>query len=301
MGTQVAPQETDQTTDPAELSAAEADAAFSGGFSDADESAPQPTDTTPPVEAEATAELPEVPAEPAPEFVQVTKAELEELKASAAKITTIEAALTKQHRDTSGRMGGVEQTLKELRSAIQQGHAVDISEEDFEELKQEFPDVAKMFVAGMNRAASKRKGSAAPGTTPALVFDPEKIAEIVNGTVEQRVEAKFIEREQVSAMKTVTKAVPDWRQIRDTQEWKDWVMAQPDEKRTMILDSWDPDELIPVFNEFKERNKPASPKPPAPSPKRNRFADGVQPRSVSGTTAQPVEDDFDAGFKAARV
>lgn len=279
------------------LSAAEADAAFSGGFEAVEHAGEETqTDDNPPAEpAEAPEpQTPEPAATPEPEFVQLTKAELAELKAGVSKVQALEAQLTKQGRDTSGRMGGIEQTIREIKSAVQTGTAPDISEEDFEELKAEYPDLAKLVAAGMGRAAKKTKGALAP---PA--FDAAQISEIVNHAVDTRVPVVLTQREEDGKRKAFDRVVPDWRDIVKSPGWASWLGAQPQDYQEQVKSTWDPDVLEPAFKSYKETLTPAptpatTPKPAAP--KRDRFSENVAPKGTGGVSTKTEKDPFTEGF-----
>lgn len=281
-----------------QLTAAEADAAFSGGFEEVEQSGEEKqTEETPPADQAETAETtedstPETVSTPEPEFVQLTKAELAELKAGVSKVQALEAQLTKQGRDTSGRMGGLEQTLKEIKAAIQTGSAPDISEEDFEELKSEYPDLAKLVVAGMGRAVKKAKGAQAP---PA--FDAAHISELVNHAVDTRVPVHLTQREEENQRKAFDKVVPDWRDIVKSPGWAAWLGAQPQDYQAQITSTWDHDVLEPAFKKFKETlTPPPAPTPKPSAPKRDRFAESAVPKSTGGVSTKTEKDPFTEGF-----
>lgn len=288
-----------ESTEP--LSAAEADAAFSGGFKEVEHAGDDSqTDENPPADRAETGETtreqtPEPVATPDPEFVQLTKAELAELKAGVSKVQALEAQLTKQGRDTSGRMGGIEQTIREIKSAVQTGTAPDISEEDFEELKVEYPDLAKLVAAGMGRAAKKTK-SAQPA---APVFDAAHISELVNQAVDTRVPIHLTQREEDGKRKAFDKIVPDWRDIVQSPGWASWLGAQPQDYQEQVKSTWDLDVLEPAFKKFKETLTPpqtaATPTKPA-APKRDRFSENVAPKGTGGVSTKTEKDPFTEGF-----
>lgn len=284
------------------LTAAEADAAFSGGFQDVEHAGEDAqTDENPPAqraEASETTEesSPETPATPEPEFVQLTKTELAELKAGVSKVQALEAALTKHGRDTSGRIGGLEQTLKEIKSAAQSGTAPDISEEDFEELKAEYPDLAKLVVAGMGRAAKKTKGASS-----APVIDAAQISEIVNQVVDTRVPLHLTQREEDGKRKEFDKIVPGWRDIVKSPGWASWLGTQSPDYQEQVKGTWDHDVLVPAFKKYKASIAPPSAPPSKPAtPRRDRFAESAVPKSAGGVSTKKEEDPFTEGFREAR-
>jgi len=299
--TSVATQEPEAQTD------AQADADFDGGFVAVTAAPTEPTASPvadePQTETPETTEPAEPATEPAPEFVPLTKAQYDELLSSAAQVKEIKGALEKQFGTAFGKIGGIERTIRELQDATPKGQTLSLSEDDFEEMKADFPDIAKMTVAGFNRALAKIKGTG-PATTaqPAQTFDPKQIDALVTERLGPEITKVRQEVRQEAAMDVVDSLNPGWRKTVNTQEWKDWVMAQPEEERQTILNSWRPSEVLSALTKFNEHitaaKKPA-PKPKA-DPKPNRFASNVAPKSAGGVSpAQPDEDDFDVGFKKA--
>lgn len=295
-------QDATKPEDTTPLTAAEADDAFSGGFEEVDQSGEdKQTDENPPADPAETAETtedqtPEPAATPEPEFVQLTKAELADIKARLDKVPALEAALTKQGRDTSGRMGGIEQTLKEIKTAVQTGTAPDISEEDFEELKAEYPDLAKLVAAGMGRAAKKTKGASAPP-----VIDAAQISEIVHQAVRPAVQAEVVAHHEDRARQAFTKIMPDWRDIVQSPGWSEWLATQPDDYQQEVKGTWDHDVLIPAFKKYKETLAPPPAQTPKPAaPKRDRFAESAVPKGTGGVSTKKEEDPFTEGFREAR-
>lgn len=297
------------TQEPETQTDAQADADFDGGFVAVASTPTEPTAS--PVAGETQTETPETtePTEPVaapePEFVQLTKAEREELLSSVAQVKEIKGALEKQFGTAFGKIGGIERTIRELQEATPKGQALSLSEDDFEEMKADFPDIAKMTVAGFNRALAKIKGTgpAAGSATSLPAFDPKQIDAMVSERLGTEITKVRQEVRQEAAMDVVDSFNPNWRKTVQTQEWKDWVMAQPDEERQTILNSWRPSEVLSALTKFNEHITAAAKKPapkPKADPKPNRFASNVAPKSVGGVSpAQPDEDDFDVGFKKA--
>ncbi len=147
-----------------EITDAQVDAAFAEGFGPSTD-----TPTEQPELAENAEPAPEVPPIPVPEYVQVTKQQLEQFQSNATKVQEITAALEQRFGTAFGKIGGLERTLKELQTATPAGQAVQIDDKDFAEMEADFPELAKMSKAALGRILSRLKGTGTPA------FDEKKI------------------------------------------------------------------------------------------------------------------------------
>ena len=295
------------TQDPEVQTDAQADADFDGGFVAVASAPTEPTASpaaeetqTETPETTATAEQTEPAAEPTPKYRQITEDEYTQLMDRLNSADSVG-----KRADTAlGKIGGLERTIRELQEATPKGQAITLSEDDFEEMKADFPDIAKMTVAGFNRALAKIRGTGpATSAQPAQSFDPKQIDAMFSERLGTEITKVRQEVRQEAAMDVVDSFNPNWRQTVNTQEWKDWVMAQPEAERQVILNSWRPSEVLSALTKFNDHITAAAKKPapkPKADPKPNRFASNVAPKSTGGMTpAQPDEDDFDVGYKKA--
>ena len=147
---------------------AQADADFAAGFDDDTTATPTETpaaqqdDTT---QGEKTEQPTEQTAEPAPEYVQLTKAERDELFA-------LREQAQKQFGTAFGKIGGIERRLQELNS----GPQVEISQEDIDALKDDFPPLAAALEAApLAEVDEPGVGAEAPEPEPAPAA-PEAVA-----------------------------------------------------------------------------------------------------------------------------
>lgn len=210
-------------------------------------------------------------AEPAPEYVQLTKAERDELMG-------LRDQAQKQFGTAFGKIGGIERTLQQLNSGAQ----VDISQEDIDALRDDFPPLA----AALEKVRNLR---ALPGSG----MDPDQLANLVNEKV-SAVEQKF-------ELRLLAKDHPDWKQIDGDPAFAAWVAAQPDEfKQSLVQASkaYDSEVVSEVMTKFKQSRKAASANTgsdPA-SARRSRMSAAVTPRGVGGNAAPNATDDLMAGF-----
>lgn len=274
-----------ETVDPASAAAeaaedAEFDAAFNG------------TPTEPrALPAPATEPAP-TPEPPAPEYVQLTKAERDQLLSGVTRVDTIQASLDKMWGQSSSRFGRLEDRLKHFDSAPP-GQPVELNDEDFAEMKAEFPEFASMQRKTMERILSRLKGSGAPA------FDEEKIHTLVQSRVTPEIQ-RVREEAAVDVMDALE---PDWRQTVNSPELRAWIATKPPDYQKSFEETWKPSEMRKIIAEFREQTKPAPPAAPVPTPPRapdGRFKAALVPKGTGGP-ASPAsdEDEFEQGYKEA--
>ena len=242
---------------------------------------------------EKTPEPTATPAEevkPEVKYAQITEDDLAALRAKVATIDDLKATLEKSNGTAFGKIGGIERVLKELQAG---GQSIgELSPDDFAELKESFPELADMTAKGLNRALAKLKGNPAPA------IDQTKVDELVQQGVAKTLEQRQAQ-EQVEADKALTAEHADWREVKEKPEFKTWLQTQPQRVQKTYAKTWDADFLADVFTAFKAV-KPAAPKP-ADNTRKDRLAAAVNPRGTGGHAPAPSDDDdFNAGFNAAR-
>lgn len=288
--------ETDAAVELTDAEQAEVDAQFKDGFGD-------PEQSTPPAPAEGENKPAAAAAEPAvtppaPKYVQVTEDELKELKSGAATIAEIKATLDGK---VFGRIGGLERTLKELQASTPSGEAITLTVEDFEEMKEDFPQLAEMTVKGMNRLLGKLRGTAKPAAeTGAPAGEPVDI--------EKRLKDQLVVAEHNTAQNILSLRHENWREVvglsddgKEVQTpYRDWLAKQPVEYQTSVGNSWDPLVIAKSIDKFKAAT--ATPAAPPTDDARNRRLRGAVPPKGSGGLpaggggAQTEEQGFNEGF-----
>lgn len=244
------------------------DADFAAGF-DEDTTA---TPTATPAEQQDDAAQGEngepAQADPPPEYVQLTKGERDELFA-------LREQATKQFGTAFGKIGGIERRLQELNSGAQ----VEISQEDIDALRDDFPPLA----AALEKVRSLR---ALPGG-----MDPDKLESMVTervSKVEQRLELRLLAKDH-----------PDWKQVDSSPDFQAWVAAQPDEFKVKLAEAsqtYDSETVSAAMTRFKQSRRTAAPAPDPASARRSRMSAAVTPRGVGGPAAPNPTDDLMAGF-----
>lgn len=235
----------------------------------------KPTATPAPVEEKPVAEEPPPAPEPPPvEYAQITKAELEELKAKAGRVD-----------GAYGRIGSVEHTLKQLQAA--DGQPVVFTKEDFPELAREYPELAEAHVKDMNKAMAKFKVPKGGSTEE---FEG-KVQTAVAG-VAQQFEAKLLKVYH-----------PDWQQVAQDPEFNAWKATLPEDERTTLESTFDAEFIADRITAFK-KTKAAKPPVPTPSTRKQQLAAAAaSPRGTGAAlSANPNSDEaaqkaFDDQFK----
>jgi hypothetical protein len=253
------------------------------------------------VEAEA-APQPETEPKPAapeaeePEYVQVTKKDFERLIASANETDKLKQQLPK----VFGTMGNLQQVVTRLQTATPAGELVEMSEEDAAEMTAEFPELAGMLRAAVNRVLKRQKvkgtgepEEAKPAT--ATVDRDEILKEVKQGRVQLELDA-------------LDDLHPDWRTIvgklGDENEFRTWLANQPKEYQDRINSTQSAaitSRAIDKFKAAKEAAAKLTAQPQKPGAARtDRIRDAVQPKGTGGTapgpTSKSAEDYFAEGF-----
>jgi hypothetical protein len=285
-----------QTTDLEEGGDADFDAGFAGTPTvtpekpEAGQEGEKPQDQA--TAAENTAQEGQQPtATPAaPEYVQVTKDQLEELMARAREVDNLKA-VPQRIDQAFGKLGGIEriiQGLQKQQTDQPQGEPLKLSEADFAELKQQFPEVAELQLKGMQRVLERIR---IPGA------DPQAIDKVV-GERTAAVRTELVD----SRLDEIVDG--DWRQEVNKPEFTDWINKQAADVQALAdSDSLrDAATLLRKFKTFRNTPAPAPAQPTQAAPptvKSRAIAAAVPPRGNQAVSRQPTADDeFDAGFKS---
>lgn len=245
---------------------------FSAGFDN--------TPTERPVVEDHAEEVAE--ADPAPKMAQITEEQYKQLLDRAASIDQIKAQQDKGLSTAFGKIGGIERVL----SQIQSGVSIDVSEDDFEEMRKDFPELAAMQVNGLKKVLSKIR----PGVSN---FDPAQIESIVQQRMSPVVDGITERVERLVGEKLLTKTHKDWKEITANDEFKQWFFSQPAEYQSTVGNSFDPDVVGQAIDTFKASKQKAI----AASTRQKRIEASVTPRGTGGhQPSRSEDDDFNAGF-----
>lgn len=261
---EVTGQESQQGTPPGgadEATAAAAAFAIARG-----ETPPEPV--KPVVEAPQPKEKPEEETPQPKLFAGKTEAEIEALFNDVQSMK----AYRQQIDNLAGNFGKLNVAIQKIQRDTPQGQAVEITEEDFAELKAEWPEVAEMSLKGFNRVLSKLKGT---GGAPAESIDVDKL-------VTERI-APEIEKVWQKANAEITDLRiqvhhRDWKTVLNSQEFMAWEKTLPQEEQEKFLSSSDPEYVAATITKFKEAQAAASKKQ---EQNKQRLANAVQPEGKS--------------------
>lgn len=251
---------------------------------------------TAPVEQPEVIEQPEVSAEkdfeggfnaangiePAPEpEPEPTQEELDKALAERLGIASLAEDLKRlrsSNDKVSGLTGSLKQQIEQFRSQVSQASPVEISEEDFAELKQEYPELSQTLLPGLSRILSRR-----------VPTQQEQVREVLED------KPVGLSREQLSMQDELTMRHEDWREVTRSDDYRAWVEALPEAKRRVAENSWSVAAAAAVLDEYK-----ASRAPKQTQNRQERLEAAVTPRGKQTTPAQTNEDAFTAGFQSVR-
>jgi hypothetical protein len=287
----------DDETATVEAEAREADAEFGSGFSGkpAEKPAAQAKPETAAPEGATAAE-----AEPAPEYVQITKKDWEDVRAAAARTASYDAQFSKLY----GTLGNQQKLVAALQKQTPEGRKVEIPNSAFTELDRDFPELAKQL-----RGALEVALVGVHGTSTAAATD--------DGKIETMMQAYVARRE----IETLDGVWPNWRKLtgavdasKETPDpehpFRKWLAGKSLDYQNKINNADSAlviDRAIRTFErETKAAATAANGKPPAPATpqadaRAQRIRDAVQPRgsnAVSGTNSRSEDDEFAAGFQS---
>lgn len=216
----------------------------------------------------------------------------------------------------NGKFGSLEQTIKALQDAKASGQAVQLTDADVEDLRQEYgPELASAFLKTLNKFGAKIGSTAGPEAQPDAskkdVVDQAKIDEALakaNASVDDRI----TQTAQKLELKILNVTHPDWKKVvravdkngKDAgfnPDFKKWSATLSAEDQDRLYNSWDADFLSEKIGEFKSHLKTetadgAKKKNSTP----NRLKTNVAPNGVPGSTpAKSALDEQREGYDSA--
>jgi hypothetical protein len=257
------------------------DAAYAASF--AEGFTGQPTES-PVAEDPKPEQVDKAEVTPEPKYVQLTEEKYNQIEKVLGMVTKLDQGF--------GTLGQIQQTLKQMQAAEKAGFDMDaITEEDFAELKAEFPELASMLTKGMNRGAKKFK---VPASQAPSVDDTD-----LADRVSLKLAAKLLEDD-----------FPDWRAIvgpaGSETPFRKWVSTLHEVDQKKIWGSRNPLYLAQQLTKFTEAT--AAPakvtnaagsapptKPPAPD-RTARLKAAVPVKGVAPATTPADEGGFSSGF-----
>lgn len=268
---------------------------FNAGFT---QDAPEPTPTP---AAQGIADTPvagaaAAPVPAAPKLAQITEEQYQDLLKRAGAIDEVKADAKKQFDTAFGKLGGMQQLINQLQSSTQAGQQIQVTADDFEELKAEgYPDLADMQAAGLNRILAKMKltGTGQPGA----VFGADQAGEVFDARMTPQREAIKQELREEFANAALTDLHEDWNAVVRSPEFNAWtasnkIAEKKDRRGVAFAESLDANFIGKIISDFKGQRKAAA-------THTNRLEAAVAPRGSGGHATGPTDDDeFDKGFKS---
>jgi hypothetical protein len=238
--------------------------------------------------------------------VEVDEAELESLRKRAAAADGANeqiVAMNAKFDKAFGQIGSLKQVVEKLRTETPAGESVEISEADFKELADAYPEIGKLTAQGLNKVLGKFKGTGGA--------DPEAVDKIVN----ERLAAARTEMAKELATQvtdaTLNGILPRWREKVKSPEFGAWMKAQPPEVQA-LAESSDLGDAADMLRRYRRALEKPAP-PPAPAAPAAQARGNVRQRQIAAAVpvkgdgaaapaaAHTEDDDFNAGFQAGKV
>ena len=195
--------------------------------------------------------------------------------------------MRKQFDTAFGGMGALKQMVQKLQTETPAGQPLELSEDDFQELREEYPELADHTVAGLRKIFGRFKGTGS-------AFDAETFDKKVN----ERVSAAVSEARR----ETLEVMFPDWEQEVRTESFGSWLNGQTEDVKALAASNkvTDAARMLRLYEKAKVAPPPARTQTPAPNRAFARTtAAAVPPRGDGGHPPGPSEDDdFEAGFNS---
>lgn len=250
--------------------------AFHSGFSGTNEPLDEPID-----ESGDAHELEH--EEVAPEYMQITRQQFDDLQSRMGEIDHLKTAYAK----TSGSIGNMNQILERLQAETPKGESVEFTADDVSDLTDEFGDemgAAQLKV--LQKIAGKLHG-----TGPA--FDPAQFdtrLEETSTSIRSSVKTEILQD-------MLTDAHPDWVTVRETPEFGTWKESLSESDRNALDTSNSVGYISGRLTEFKDSLKKKEAVSAKGNNRREVMQAAVQPRG-DGRHAQTksATDDFHSGF-----
>lgn len=293
----------------AEVTAAEreakAEAAFGVGFDDTPPAEvvkvvaePKPEPAKPEPAKTVTAAPP-----PKPEYVRLTKQDWDNTKAAAGKVSSLESQVAKLTGSIPRAEQIIQQVMEKVQGATPAGVTVEFSDEDFAELAENFPEVATMTRASLERIFKKANvhGTAsAASPAPAVDIGAEVVKVLTEREKKALVEAHPTWRDIVGAVDMSAGEKPS-----EGNPFRQWLAAQPADYQEKINGTDSPAVVQSAIDRFLAVPKTITPAAPDKAAvRRARIEDAVTPRADGNpppaTRPMSAEEAFGLGFKTGK-
>lgn len=266
------------------------DADFASGFT---LETPAPKAATEPKQEPVPDPAPKVEDAPAPEpvapqYVQITQDQFDRLQSAASKTAQMETQMSK----VFGTMGDMQQIVRNLQASTPAGVTVEIPQDAFGELAEDYPDIAAMMRKGLEKSLKGIRGTA-PASPQSVHPDSAAISRLIEDTVLKR---------EIESLEDVH---PAWREIVGTNadpgnEFRKWLASQPQAYQERVNSTKSATIIAKAIDSFNARTTIPVKKPGvAPSLRAERIREAIQPKGIGGQAGptNTEDDEFRAGFE----
>ena len=210
-----------------------------------------------------------------PEYVQILKADWERVQST---LEDLGGRLKKGMDDYGGRIGGLQQAVQQLRESGPRGGKVQITDEDFAELRTDFPELADMTRKGIERIIGK---IVAGGESAPPVDKTALKTEISHELKREALAEDHEDWEQIVGLPDQNGTIPD-------TPFRRWVAQKPEAEQQKIYSVWNPRYLSQVISDFKESQKKPKTAAELVNTRQARLKSAVTPKGAGGGSAGPA-------------
>lgn len=204
--------------------------------------------------------------------------------------------LQHQFNSVNGRVSAYQRQAEQYKQQLEQRQAQQsqagdnpkgsgMSDEKWEALKEDYPDIAEAMEAQLNGIRSQYEGELSR----------------IKGEVEplkQYHQQTQHDQHISSQMQALESQHPDWREVVRTEDYNQWLQTQPPRIQE-LMESTDAADNIFLLNTFKATRAPQAPAVNPVTSKRERQlrqAQTLPSRSTKGGQTDIADDDYEAAF-----
>lgn len=234
-------------------------------------------------------------AEEAPEAEEAEEPKAQEPD-ELTKLKQENQRLQHQFNSVNGRVSAYQRQAEQYKQQLEQRqaqqsqagdnpHGSGMSDEKWEALKQDYPDIAEAMEAQLNGIRSQYEGELSR----------------IKGEVEplKQYQQQTQQAQHISSqMQALESQHPDWRDVVQTKDYSEWLRSQPHSIQ-QLMNSTDAQDNIFLLNTFKAARAPQAPAVNPVTSKRERQlrqAQTLPSRSTKGGQNDIPDDDYEAAF-----
>lgn len=215
---------------------------------------------------------------PEPKLARITDEQFAGLLKDVESAKELKTLLEQRFGTSMGKIGHIEQIVKQLKDSLAAGESIDVAMEDLKELNDEYPDVAPKVFEGLKRVVGKLK-------VRAPQIDEARLTTAVNSRVEQEVQSLKKDLPFQIAWGVTDVIAPGWSETVKTDDFKKWFATKEAAYQTKMNTTTVPSEVKSMMDDFAKSKVPpkSSTPPPASLPK------PMSPRAAVKRSAVPIQ------------